>query len=208
MKKVKKIFDIVQWILVAIVILVGVVLVLSRYDTPLKFRLLSVQSGSMEPKIKVGSLVVVRSKDNYEKDDIITFRSERNRKESVTHRIVEVFEDKETGAFSYETKGDANESVDGERILKKRVIGKVNFTIPYLGYPISFVQTQTGFLVLIIVPGTILIYTELVNIKNEVIKIIKNRKKKVKKVEVEKKVEKPKKSKKKKKKEKNEKKKD
>ncbi|OGD63880.1 signal peptidase I [Candidatus Beckwithbacteria bacterium RBG_13_42_9] len=173
----KCVFNIIYWlILLALAVIAGAV-VLSRFNTPLQFRLFSVQSGSMEPNIRLGSLVVNKPQSSYQKDDMVTFRSERSVKETVTHRIIEVSEDKDLNKVQYKTKGDANEDPDPEPIPGNRVIGKVVFTIPYLGYAVAFAQTQTGLIVLVVIPATLIIYSELMNIKNEVVDIIKKRRK-------------------------------
>lgn len=91
-----------------------------------------VLSGSMEPSIPTGSVVFVNSNDkNIEVGDIFTYYVDMtNEKVNVTHRAIEVTD-------SYVVpKGDANENSDGQ-IELSRVIGKVVFYIPKLGYLIS-----------------------------------------------------------------------
>ena len=53
-----------------------------------------------------------------------------------------------------------------------QVLGRVFWDIPYVGYPIAYAKTQTGFIVLIVIPATLLVYSELQNIKREVQKKI------------------------------------
>ena len=166
----KKLFKLVYWLVFAAVVLVASAVVLSAFNTPLKLRLFSVQSGSMEPAISVGSVVVVRPGE-YQKDDAITVRAERNAKETVTHRIVKIEE--VDGAKRYELKGDANEEPDRELVPENRVIGKVILALPYLGYPVAFAQTQIGFIALVVIPATIIVYSEAMSIKKELLKIFK-----------------------------------
>lgn len=170
----KKLFNIVYWLILAVVVLIAATVVLSTFDTPLKLRLFAVQSGSMEPAIPLGSVVVVRPQEDYQKDDVVTVRSERSAKETVTHRIIEVVEG-ESGK-KYQLKGDANEDPDRELVSQNRVIGKVVFDLPYLGYAVGFAQTQVGFIALIVVPATIIIYSEGVSIKKELEKMFKGKK--------------------------------
>ena len=151
---------------------------MSKLNTPLEIRLFSVLSGSMEPNIKIGSLVVVGPQDNYQKDSIITYYSEKNFTQTVTHRIIEISKDEDIGKISYQTKGDANEDSDSEKVPLSRVIGQVLFSIPFLGRILNFAQTQLGFLLLIVIPGTLLVYTEIQNIKSEIVKLIKTKRKK------------------------------
>jgi signal peptidase len=130
----------------------------------------------MEPAIPLGGLVIVKPTEGYVKDDVITFRSEADPKQTVTHRIVEIVEDEDLKRISYKTKGDANEEADRELVDSRRVIGRVVYTVPYLGYVVSFAQTQVGFVVLVVIPATIIIYSELLKIKSEVGEFIKKRK--------------------------------
>ncbi len=142
-------------------------LVLTRLNTPLQIKLYSVLSGSMEPKIPLGSVIIAVPQSEYKEGDVITFGAETDRTKTVTHRIVEVSKDIDLGKVSYRTKGDANDSPDMELIDSSRVIGKVVFHLPLLGYAVAFAQTQMGLILLIIIPATIIIYSEFLNIGKE-----------------------------------------
>jgi len=154
----------------------------STFAGPLNFRLLTVQSGSMEPTLKLGSVILVLPKGNqiispvgflpkFQKGEIISYLAG---KETITHRIVSL--EKINGKIFYQTKGDANQGADVEKIPEEKVLGKVVFSLPYLGYFVSFAKTQTGYISLIIIPATIIIYSELLKIKGEIQKIIHKRK--------------------------------
>jgi len=153
---------------------------MSVLGIPQGLRTFVVQSGSMQPAIKTGSLVFVKPQSDYQIDDIVTAKLDinadiKNPATTVTHRITEIkTEDDKT---SYVTKGDANQSVDMNTRSKDMIIGKVVFTLPYLGFPVGFAKTQTGFIALIVIPATIIIYSELLKIKQEIVEIIKNKKK-------------------------------
>lgn len=178
---VKKILTIGYWLVIAALLVMAGGLFLTTFDTPLKARVFSVQSGSMEPAVPLGSLVIVRPREDYQVDDVITVTGERDAKQTVTHRVIEVLADEENDKISYVTKGDANEDPDPEPIDRRRVLGKVVFKLPYLGYPVAFAQTGPGFVSLIIVPATIIVYSEVTSIKSEVGRMIKAKKKKKKK---------------------------
>jgi len=165
----------------AIVITTALLSAMSVLGFPQGLRTFVVQSGSMEPAIKTGSLVFVMPQSDYQVDDIVTAKLDKdadikNPAATVTHRIVEV--KNENDQTSYITKGDANQSPDMNSRSKDMLIGKVVYGLPYLGYPVGFAKTQTGFIALIVIPATIIIYGELLKIKQEVITIIKNKKKK------------------------------
>jgi len=120
-----------------------------------------VSSGSMEPTVPVGSIVVVKpvGLTTLKEGDIICF-GDLQEQLIITHRIVEITYD------GFITKGDANEESDPFIVEKKDVIGKVVFTIPYLGYLSYFVKTPFGFMLLIILPATIIIAREIRSIIN------------------------------------------
>lgn len=176
MKLIKTISSIGSWVIVFVILFFAVLLILGKMNNPLGLRVFTVLSGSMEPTIKTGSLVTVKSQDDYHDDDIVTVKSESSqKKETVTHRINKTVKSEENGVVKYELKGDANEEPDAELVNKNRVIGKVITTIPYLGKVVAFTQTQIGFVLVIIIPATLIIYSEVMSIKNELVKMLKNR---------------------------------
>lgn len=164
---------------VALVLVLSLSLLLTGWSFgPLKgWRFYAVVSGSMEPTIPRGALIVVKKADQYHEGDIITVRGELDPKETITHRIVAIKKDEDIGKLHYVLKGDANEDPDPEAIDQDRVIGRVVRSIPYLGFLVSFAQTQTGFIILVVIPATMIIYSEFLQIKTELLKILAKRKK-------------------------------
>lgn len=78
---------------------------------------LEVISGSMEPTIDVGDLIIVNTKyDELKENDIITFYDEKG--SFVTHRIIEIKDGE------YITKGDNNNSEDQGTINKDDIVAK------------------------------------------------------------------------------------
>ena len=159
-------WKIVSYIFVAVIAVVVLLLVVSVIPIPGNYKVLMVLSGSMEPVIKVGSIVTVKPRQEYKIDDIITFNL--GSKAPTTHRIVDIEE--ESDKILYMVKGDANEDPDLEKVPKENVIGKVLFSIPFLGYALDFAKKPVGFLLLIWVPAIIVIWEEIRTIKNEIIK--------------------------------------
>lgn len=139
-------------------------------------RALVVQSGSMEPTIGTKSIVLTMPAANYTEGDIITFKHSGRDNVLVTHRIVEV--NPQGDALQYTTKGDANEEKDGEKVPADYVVGKVAFSVPFVGELISFVQTMPGFIMLIAIPAAIIIYSEILSIKNQISNYLQKRKQK------------------------------
>lgn len=170
----KKILKIINWGVFGILISAGIIVILSTLNTPTSFKFLTVQSGSMEPKIKLGSLVAVKPTGEYKVDDIITFRPEDNKNITVTHRIVGV-EYLEGNKTKYLTKGDANEDKDTEKLESSQIIGKVSLSIPYLGFAVNAIKTPAGSIVFVVIPATLFIANEIASIKNEVLNLKKRR---------------------------------
>lgn len=124
-----------------------------------------VQSGSMEPAISTGDLVVIAPSASYQVGDIVTYGRDQRGQLPVTHRIVEITESK--GRALYATKGDANEDRDPRKFTDHSIIGKVAFSIPKFGYAIEFARTPLGFVLLIGIPALVVVLDELANIAFE-----------------------------------------
>ncbi len=125
-----------------------------------------IMSGSMEPAVQVGSIVVTQKidVDNVNAGDIIVF----HRSDSKTlHRVIDKIVENES--YYFKTKGDANEDPDPWIVQPEQVQGSLLLTIPYYGYLIYYAGTSIGFVLMVITPATLLI-------ANEVRKIVKLRK--------------------------------
>lgn len=166
---VKKLSKFIYWVFLSVLIFVAVIILLSTLNLPNSYKLMVVQSGSMEPAIKTGSVVMVRPEPTYKIGDVITFRNIKDPKITTTHRVYEI----NGGLFT--TKGDANDATDSTQVTQNQIIGKTVFTLPYLGYPVNFAKTQKGLIILVIIPAVIIIYSELINIKNEAVRLVKER---------------------------------
>jgi signal peptidase I len=165
-----------KWVYRIFLGLVGVItllLILSMFPVAGFFKVMIVQSGSMEPAIHTGSIVVVKAVDKYNIDDIITFGNKTTNQTPTTHRITEIKND--NGNILYTTKGDANNGVDRKEIMQKNIIGKVLFSVPYLGYIIDFVKKPLGFSLVVIIPGLLIVSDEVKKIWLEAKKIKKKK---------------------------------
>jgi len=96
-----------------------------------------VLSGSMEPAISVGDLILVREEEEYFKGDIVVYQSGTI---SVVHRVV--FIDGQTVI----TRGDANNG-DDEPLPVEAVKGKVFGIVPGVGYIVWILKTPAGIIV-------------------------------------------------------------
>ncbi len=126
-----------------------------------------VLSGSMEPSVKTGSVVIVKPADSYFIGNIITFAPNGNTKDLVTHRIINI--EAENGEVTYLTKGDANDDPDTWNIKREFIMGKSQLVIPYAGYVVDFAKKPQGFILFVIIPATIIVYEELRSITHEIL---------------------------------------
>ena len=143
----KKIWNLISSILVALAVLLAVALVGVRF---VGLKPYVVLSGSMEPTYHVGSLIYVKAVDYRELKvgDPITFMLSQDT--VVTHRIIEVLVDEnDPDTVRYFTQGDANDVPDGSSVHYKNVIGKAVFSVPYLGYLSDYIQHPPGMYVAI-----------------------------------------------------------
>ena len=126
-KTVKKVWDAVTTVLVALVVVLAVLLVGVRV---VGMQVFTVLSGSMEPTYHTGSLIYVKKVDAFQlqSNDVITFMLDENT--VATHRIVEVVpDDEDPTVVRFRTKGDANDAIDGSLVHYKNVIGSPFFLI-------------------------------------------------------------------------------
>lgn len=130
-----------------------------------------VKSGSMEPAIPTGSIVVVKPVTTYVVGDVVTFGRDTKNEIPTTHRIVAV----QDGGASFLTKGDANEEADPRTIFRSEVFGRVWVHVPYVGYILDFARKPWGFTLMIGIPATLIIVDELIRIAQEVQKLYRRR---------------------------------
>lgn len=138
----KKIWNVISSILVALVVLLALLLVGARV---VGLQVFTVLSGSMEPTYHTGSLIYVKKVDPYtiKEGQPITFMLDENT--VATHRVVGIVPDEEDPTvIRFRTKGDANDAEDGSLVHYKNVIGTPVFTIPYLGYVADYIQHPPG----------------------------------------------------------------
>ena len=194
MRAIKRIWNFFSTLFVIGMILLAIALVGVRVVGLTPFAVLS---GSMEPTYHVGSLIYVKDADpaDIEVGDPITFVVNEDLLVA-THRVVgietyttghravvdeagnpvkdedgnPVYEEYELEEMSYyfQTKGDANDDVDGSPVYYKNVIGTPVFTIPYLGYLSSWLQTKKGMIMGISIALVVLLLTFLPDLLNAV----------------------------------------
>lgn len=161
-RSIKKTWNIISTVLVALVVLLALLLVGARV---FGLQVFTVLSGSMEPTYHTGSLIYVKKVDPYtiQSGQVITFMLDENT--VATHRVVGVVPDEENPTvIRFRTKGDANENEDGGLVHYKNVIGTPVFTIPGLGFVANYIQHPPGMYIAIAAGAILLLLTFLPDI--------------------------------------------
>lgn len=170
MAALRKLWSFVTTLLVVIVVILAILLVGVRVVGLTPYAVLS---GSMEPTYHVGALIYVREIEpaQIEVGTPITFVVNEDLLVA-THRVTEIesyttvqkeMVDEEGSpvldeegnptyieveldepSYYFTTKGDANDAEDGSPVYNKNVIGTPVFSIPYLGFLSSWLQTRQG----------------------------------------------------------------
>ena len=131
-------------------VLVGLTLALAG-PYVLGGRSFTVMSGSMEPAIDTGDVVVDEtiSPRTAKPGDVVTFPAPDGSKRLITHRLRAVSE--HGGQVRAETKGDANNTVERWQVPANGHIGRVVYRVPKIGYALATVISPRGRLLLLVV---------------------------------------------------------
>lgn len=160
----KNIFTVLLFIFFGISIFTAVT---SKSAKLFSIRSYVVLSGSMEPEIPTGSVVYTRPASHYSIGDVISFTNQSG--QTVTHRIIA------DGKTFFKVAGDANSSPDANPVPANRVLGRVVFHLPHLGFLAAYLRTPLGFILLIVLPALTFIGSELWRIKTEIEKATEKR---------------------------------
>lgn len=177
-KVVKRIINIIIDIIVILILAVSVLIVTLSLTSkssgvPNVFGVapLSVLTGSMEDTINTGDLIFCEVTDDpsyeYKKGDIVTFYKNINGKSELnTHRIVEVVKDDDI--TYYRTQGDnkkTNPEPDKDLQTSSTIVAKYTGTrIGGVGNFLSFIRTQLGFFLCVLLPMIIFFVYEAVRV--------------------------------------------
>jgi signal peptidase len=121
-------------------------------------RLLSVQTGSMEPTLRPGDAVIVETihTGSLRPGDIVNYRSPRASRLVITHRLISI--DAHGGWLT--TEGDALDSPDPP-FPRRLVVGRVRAVAPRLGVVLDTLRHPVVLIVVLYVPAAVVIFTEL-----------------------------------------------
>ncbi|SFB02939.1 signal peptidase, endoplasmic reticulum-type [Acetitomaculum ruminis DSM 5522] len=135
----EKVCKILSDVIMLILIIIAALMLVPRL---MGYGTYAVISSSMEPNIPVGSIVYDKDVKDVSKEvsvgDVVTYAISGDT--MVTHRVTKI----DTENKTVTTKGDANDTEDVNPISYDKVIGKVAFTIPILGYIAIYGRTKLG----------------------------------------------------------------
>lgn len=146
--------NIICWTLIVVLVFTLVVFFTARINgsTPSVFgySIYRVSSGSMEPELKVGDIIldkVVENPEDLKVGDVITFKSDDYGDLLVTHKVIKApYED--NGKLMLQTKGVANELED-KPISTDKVKGIMICKVDYLDTVYNVFLSPWGLLILI-----------------------------------------------------------
>lgn len=113
-----------------------------------------VTSGSMEPSVPMGALVLVAPEPagDVGVGDVITFVLPDR---VVTHRVVAI-EPSDSGPV-FVTRGDANPAPDPARLEVRGVVGVPRLVVPDLGFVVAYAQSYWRILVLAVIAWSLVV---------------------------------------------------
>lgn len=112
------------------------------------FRIYRVISGSMQPALQIGDVIIIKKANSYAEKDIITYD---NGLTTITHRI------KSINGDEIITEGDANDAPD-KSITKDRILGKYFFRISTFSVFSIMLTGKTIYLIMVLVLFAILLF--------------------------------------------------
>ena len=185
------IINVISYAVFMWLILIGITLLIYIADTkiraakgdftPPKYNAYVVLTGSMLPEIVPQDVVVTKKIEgkDLKVGDIITFVPSDSRISNiiVTHRILNKYYDATTNKYTYQTKGDANNTPDFTLAEDSNVIGKVIFKIQKVGYIQELLATRGGLIIVVLIPALVILSYDIMRLGKN---IAKGKKKKTK----------------------------
>lgn len=166
-RKINLIFKILIYSIILPITIYNLSLIIMSYikpdETPNFFgiKTYAVISGSMQPELKIGDVIVVKHVSNNELNvgDIISFRKDDS---IITHRI------SEKSINGYTTKGDFNNVEDSGKVKYEDIEGKVIFKIPYIGKIVFAIKNKIFIIITVIMVFLIYMHNLKLKAKKEI----------------------------------------
>jgi len=119
-----------------------------------------VASGSMIPVLQVYDVIIIQGHVPFEEieiGNIIVFNRPSDHDRVIVHRVISITDD---NPKTIRTQGDANNaSIPGTDfpITEEEYIGKVEYTLPQVGYVTQLLKPPTNYIIIVIVVGVMII---------------------------------------------------
>lgn len=171
-KKMKKIFKIVKGIVNTIVFIVVMsfvlIVCLQRFSgnkmSFLDYRIFTVVTGSMEPKYKIGDVLIAKetAPSEIKIGDAISYLATKGeiKNNVVTHEVVNITKD-ENGKYLFHSKGLVN-LVEDPIVHEEQLYGVVVYKAKLLSFIRKIISTDIGMLIFIIIPILYIIVSEMI----------------------------------------------
>lgn len=123
------------------VVTVAAIGLASRVGPVFGSQMLAIRTGSMQPSLPIGSLVVVTDPGRpLRAGQVAAFRLPSG--VIVTHRVTQTIA-RDDGMY-YRTRGDANSTADPVLVAGRSVIGRVAIAIPVAGFVLGLLALPSG----------------------------------------------------------------
>lgn len=133
--------QVLAWsVIAAVVVVLAVAVVVPRVAGATPYTVLT---GSMQPGLPPGSLVVVRpvDPDDITTGDVITYQLQSGEPTMVTHRVISTGL-RTDGERVLRTQGDANNVPDREPVRDVQVQGRLWYAVPHLGHLNTWISSN------------------------------------------------------------------
>lgn len=169
----KKIFKIIKKIVNVVIVLLVMsfllIVCLQRFSNNkisfFNYRIFTVVTGSMEPKYKIGDILIAKERDPSEikVGDAISYLATRNEIKGnvVTHEVVNITKDKD-GSYLFHSKGLVN-LIEDPVVHEDQLYGVVIYKTKILSFVKKIVSTDIGMILFIIIPILYIIISEMIS---------------------------------------------
>ena len=120
---------------------------------------LTVLTGSMEPGLPPGTLLIVRHVDpaDIHIDDVVTYQIRSGEPGVITHRVIAITTTT-SGERSFTLQGDNNGAPDADQVREEQVQGRLWYSLPYLGWVNNAVGGDLRTTVIPVIAAACLLY--------------------------------------------------
>lgn len=176
MRSFKKLLRKTASVLLLLVFAVGIYVFISVLTSGSKvpsifgYSFLKVSSGSMEPELETGTVIIVKKikADAVKEGDIICFYSRDPQIFGIpnTHRVSEIGE--ENGERVFITKGDANHIADEQPVHGEDIVGIYFSTVINSAKIASVIKSRQFYFFVLLIPLCLVVFFEALNVSKAV----------------------------------------